>query len=204
MKKTLFFDLLGVIFPNKCGLDEQNTMNLYKYIKSDMNYEEFKEKFYNFTKSKISRKEFWDNEPEKYKEIEAAYLNGYEVYKGIGEILTQLQPNFRLSVISNHPQSWVDYLLESNNIKNCFEEVFTSANTGFRKPSVEIFEIACMRFGSDPSKSYMIDDQNLNLEAARKAGMKTIHVKVFDDQTLFSPDYEIKKLEELIGLKNVL
>jgi putative hydrolase of the HAD superfamily len=202
--KTLFFDLLGVIFPNKCGLDEQNTMNLYKYINSDMNYEEFREKFYNFTKSKISRKEFWNNEPEKYKEVESAYLNGYEIYVGIGGILKQLQPNFRLSVISNHPQSWVDYLLQRHDLKNYFEKVFTSANTGYRKPAVEIFEIACDKFGTNPADSYMIDDQNVNLIGAKKAGIKTIHVNVFNDKTQFNPDYEIIKLEELIDLADSL
>ena|SRR3989344_6438234 len=58
-----------------------------------------------------------------------------------------------------------------------FDPVILSCYEGFRKPEKQIFEIAIKRTGYRPSEIIFVDNVNENIDAAKKAGLKTILVK---------------------------
>ena len=76
-------------------------------------------------------------------------------------------------------------------VMKLFEIVLESSKVGVRKPSPEIYQMACEKLEIDPSDAVYLDDLGVNLKPARAMGMTTI--KVVD------PDQAIKALQDLVG-----
>jgi putative hydrolase of the HAD superfamily len=58
-----------------------------------------------------------------------------------------------------------------------FREVFTSSGIGMRKPDREAFEHVARAMGVAPGRILFFDDALANVEGARAAGMKAVHVR---------------------------
>jgi len=93
-------------------------------------------------------------------------------------IQKSLKPNFKIGLLSNANNGVVQRKL--GDWLNVFDEVLVSAEVGLLKPDRRIFELACERIGSEPSKTIMIDDQLGYCLAATKLGMKYILYENFD------------------------
>ncbi|MDX1580653.1 MAG: HAD-IA family hydrolase [Alphaproteobacteria bacterium] len=76
-------------------------------------------------------------------------------------------------------------------VMKMFQVVIESSKVGVRKPSPEIYQIACEKLGVEPGEAVYLDDLGINLKPAREMGMHTI--KVID------PLEAIKELEQAVG-----
>ncbi|KAG2138330.1 Haloacid dehalogenase-like hydrolase-domain-containing protein [Suillus clintonianus] len=59
-----------------------------------------------------------------------------------------------------------------------FDDIFTSAGVGDRKPNLGFYKVVLARTGADPSRTIFVDDKIDNVLSARSLGM---HGIVFDD-----------------------
>lgn len=72
----------------------------------------------------------------------------------------------RLGVLSN---SWGPFYNKTG--WEIFEDAVLSRDVGLRKPEPEIFHLACERLNVEPGECLFVDDLQLNIDAARAAGM---------------------------------
>jgi len=91
---------------------------------------------------------------------DAYLLPGYwNVYEDTWNCLNALQSaGLRLGVVSNWAAT-LKGLLEGLKVKPYFEEVFASAEVGYRKPNPQIFEVALESMGLNPEEVMHVGDK---------------------------------------------
>lgn len=126
-----------------------------------------------------------------------------KVYEGVPRILEALSKNYRLSVLANQSAE-TEWRLQKYGICQYFDLIISSAEIGFSKPDLKIFEIALDKAGCAPSEAYMIGDRLDNdIEPATRLGMRTIWVRqgVFAGGSLklihHRPDHIVGGIEDI-------
>lgn len=93
-------------------------------------------------------------------------------------ILDRLQPQYRLAIISNFDHGpTVEMALKTHGIRDRFEAVVVSADTGWRKPRPEIFEAAFRQMGIGPADGIFVGDTpEVDVLGAQAVGMDVIWI----------------------------
>lgn len=99
----------------------------------------------------------------------------------LGKILAGY-PQRRL-IFTNADSRHARRVLDALGLAACFEDIIDIKVTHpFCKPMQEAFQIALQRCGeADPSRCVLVDDQALNVKAARSVGMHAIRVSATQD-----------------------
>ena len=107
----------------------------------------------------------------------ARVLSGeFTVHEAIIERIVRLRDEgYRIGLLTN---SFVEFRahLESRIDFSMFDVVVDSSEVGHRKPEPAIYELTTSRLGVRASEILYLDDFAANLEGARAAGWRTIHV----------------------------
>ena len=112
--------------------------------------------------------------------IQELPLNNH-LYEGTTDLLTYLQPNYRLHIITNGFQSVQDGKLNNSGIGRFFQTVTNSETAGVKKPHPLIFEKAMERAGAWPEQSIMIGDcLEADVQGALDVGMSAIFFNEFE------------------------
>ena len=125
------------------------------------------------------------------------------------ETMSELQAmGLKLGVISNIiSRSVVPHFLTEYDIDRYMDCVITSADTGIRKPSADIFRIAERKLGLRPEElAYVGDTISRDVRGTRNAGWAlmiqisfpgTAHRDAGLENAGFAPDYFIRELSEI-------
>jgi putative hydrolase of the HAD superfamily len=101
---------------------------------------------------------------------------------------------YRLAILTNNVREWEEKWRTKLPIDEIFELVVDSAWVGMRKPEPEIYRLTLERLGAlEPEQCLFVDDNELNVEAARKLGMEAIHFR--------STDQAISEIREALGIE---
>jgi putative hydrolase of the HAD superfamily len=102
------------------------------------------------------------------------------LYDGATELLDELRPSYRLAALSNtntlHWRRNRDVL----GVPRLFERVFASHELGLRKPALEVYEYVLAEMDVRPQETTFFDDLEINVEAARRVGMRAYKVEGVD------------------------
>ncbi|KAI0705830.1 HAD-like protein [Cytidiella melzeri] len=79
-------------------------------------------------------------------------------------------------------------------LRAMFDDFCDSSEQGMRKPEHRFYLLACERNNIAPHEAVFLDDLGINLKAAQKLGMETIHVPIGGSLGA------LKKLEEKLGI----
>jgi len=147
------------------------------------------------------------------------YLNSLRVRRCAKKILKILSLNgFKLGLISNFTYAPLIYAaLRKLDLSRFFDVVLVSADIGWRKPHVRIFNEALRRLGVSAGEViYIGDSPDEDIKGAKDVGMRTIHVasQFYPQETLIrsmqNPDYATKslceagkKLFQILGLESL-
>ncbi|KAI8097906.1 HAD-like domain-containing protein [Gilbertella persicaria] len=63
----------------------------------------------------------------------------------------------------------------ADKLRSMFDYFIESRLVGLRKPDPKIYQLACEMIGIQPHEAIFLDDIGMNLRAANKLGIKTIH-----------------------------
>jgi putative hydrolase of the HAD superfamily len=101
------------------------------------------------------------------------------------ELMRELRGRgYRMAILTNNVREWEEHWRAKLPIDEIFELVVDSAWVGMRKPEPEIYELTLERLGSiNPLNCLFVDDNELNVEAARTLGMRAVHF-VSNDQAI--------------------
>ncbi|MEO6847004.1 MAG: HAD-IA family hydrolase [Chthoniobacterales bacterium] len=93
-------------------------------------------------------------------------------YPDVIPTLQKLRGKYRMAIVSNFDRRLYE-VLKHTELRDYFETVILSSETGIDKPDPEIFQIAMDRMQSIPANTLHIgDDPTDDLEGARNAGLE--------------------------------
>ncbi len=115
-----------------------------------------------------------DRKEKLYREI---YAPDIKPADGLTDFLTDLRGHGYLCAVgSSGSRENVEFVLEKCGIKHMFDAVVNGDMVTRRKPDPEIFLTAAQMLGLPPEECVVFEDALAGLEAARRAGMKTVGV----------------------------
>jgi putative hydrolase of the HAD superfamily len=80
----------------------------------------------------------------------------------------------RLALLTNNVREWEPLWRPKLPVDDVFELVVDSAFVGMRKPEPEIYALTLERLGVPAEACVFVDDLEINVDAARSAGMQGI------------------------------
>ena len=117
--------------------------------------------------------EKWANLKEMY--YREMVKNKLEAIPGVIELIRDLKKeNIKMAVGSSGPLENVELLLTSLKIKHYFDVVITTEDVKNGKPDPDVFLIAANKLELKPENCLVIEDAPVDIEAAKRAGMKSI------------------------------
>jgi epoxide hydrolase-like predicted phosphatase len=107
------------------------------------------------------------------------YFKALHANKPMLDLMRELRGRgYRMAILTNNVREWEEHWRAKLPIDEIFELVVDSAWVGMRKPEPEIYELTLERLGSvDPTCCLFVDDNELNVEAARELGMHAVHFR---------------------------
>jgi putative hydrolase of the HAD superfamily len=81
---------------------------------------------------------------------------------------------YRLAICTNNVREWEPLWRSMLPVDEIFDVVVDSAFIGTRKPEREIYEVTLERLGMAPELTLFTDDVEINCDAARELGMRTV------------------------------
>ncbi|GAB6260436.1 HAD family hydrolase [Photobacterium sp. R1] len=86
-----------------------------------------------------------------------------------------IEQEFHLYFLSNMCTAFFETLNEKHDLSTLFDGGLLSARELLLKPEPEIFQLLMNRYDLIPEETYFIDDNELNVLAARELGINAIH-----------------------------
>jgi beta-phosphoglucomutase len=103
--------------------------------------------------------------------------SGIAPLPGAAEWVRRLQQEkWRQAVASSAPRANVDVVLEVIGLAGCFQAVVSAEDVTAGKPDPQVFLTAASRLETPPAQCVVVEDAAAGVEAARRAGMRSIGV----------------------------
>jgi len=116
-----------------------------------------------------------DVQPQQFLDSFVGWPTG--LYPGTLELLARIPRKFQLALLSNSNALHWPRVLHEMRLGAAFDNHFVSHLTGRIKPDAEAFEHVLQTLGCEPSQVLFLDDNLLNIEAARALGMHAVCVR---------------------------
>lgn len=102
---------------------------------------------------------------------------GVQPLPGAREWVERLQADgWKQAIASSAPRANIDAVLEVLDLGHDFEAIVSAEDVTLGKPDPQVFLLAAERLGVPPSRAIVVEDAEAGIEAARRAGMKSIGV----------------------------
>jgi len=83
-----------------------------------------------------------------------------------------------MAVASNGQRSVVERTIETIGLRSLFHTIVTLDDVEIGKSAPDLFLLAAERMGVAPDECIVYEDSDAGLEAARRAGMRSIDVRI--------------------------
>lgn len=133
------------------------------------------------------------------KEIDT-YKDKMKTFKGINKELKNLSKYNHLFIVTSNSKKHTQYVLNKNSVAKYFDDIYSSiAYFGKHKKLLKLIKNQKL----DPARTIYIGDETRDMQAAKKAGIKTIAVTWgYENKKIISkskPDRIITKPEDLFS-----
>jgi putative hydrolase of the HAD superfamily len=81
---------------------------------------------------------------------------------------------YKLAICTNNVREWERLWRAKLPVDEIFDVVIDSGFVGTRKPEPRIYELTLERLGVEPSSALLVDDIEINCEAARQLGIEAV------------------------------
>ncbi|MBN2112369.1 HAD family phosphatase [Candidatus Woesearchaeota archaeon] len=129
---------------------------------------------------KITGDEFWQGFVEEtgidenVEELKKESLSYNRIIPGAFDVYKSLKGKYKLAVLSNNAEEWVEEIKKLLPIDDVFDVVLFSNEVKMKKPDAEFFMLCAKKLGFKPEECVFVDDQENNITAAEELGFKTI------------------------------
>lgn len=143
-----------------------------------------------FESGKIGKVEFSERVVSdfKFRATPEEFLHHYNrfpeaVYEGAKALLKRAATQYTTACFSNTNELHWNELMGTMGLDSHFEHKFASHLMGLVKPDAQSYEYVIAELGVDASKIVFFDDNLINVDAARNAGMQAQHVVGVEELT---------------------
>jgi 2-haloacid dehalogenase len=134
-------------------------------------------------------------------------LNLYKVLSPFEEVPAVLktlkEKNYKLGILSNGTPALLNELIESNNLKNIFDDVFSIEEVGIYKPSSKVYDMPIKKYKIQKEQVAFLSANTWDVSGGGNYGYSSIWVNrnnnIFDNLD-YKPSDEIKNLKQLIDI----
>jgi putative hydrolase of the HAD superfamily len=105
------------------------------------------------------------------------YFDALHANKPMLELMRELRDRgLRMAILTNNVREWEELWRSKLPLDEIFEVIVDSGWVGMRKPQHEIYQLTVERLGDglEPAECLFVDDNELNVEAARELGMTAV------------------------------
>ncbi|MBI4406530.1 HAD family phosphatase [Candidatus Micrarchaeota archaeon] len=86
------------------------------------------------------------------------------------------QAGLKVGLASSSRIEFIEFVLNKLSIRHCFDAITSGEEVVHGKPSPDVFLLAAKKLGVEPEKCVVVEDSSHGVAAAKKAGMKCIHL----------------------------
>jgi putative hydrolase of the HAD superfamily len=105
------------------------------------------------------------------------YFEALHANEPMLELMRELRDRgLRMAILTNNVREWEELWRSKLPLDEIFEVIVDSGWVGMRKPQHEIYQLTVERLGDglEPAGCLFVDDNELNVEAARELGMTAV------------------------------
>jgi putative hydrolase of the HAD superfamily len=178
--KAVIFDFFGVIGESTLHLMSQHFKLTAGQIAELHNTHKLLD--YEFIGSKKYLETYAQIAGTTYDEVLKIYQDSKNRFKNTPEVMDliiSLKRQYKIALISNISHQGFDEFIRP--IKDYFDVIVTSYEYKLAKPERAIFELCAQKLGVDVSECVMVDDNYINCQGARAAGMEAIEFTNLDE-----------------------
>ena len=215
--KAIIFDAYGTLFDVNSAAEKCKDKIGSKW-EDFANYWRTTQLEYTWLRSLMKRhKDFWQVTEDSLDKSMKAYkidssmrnelLNLYKVlspFKEVHEVLKILkEKNYKLGILSNGTPALLNELIESNNLKNIFDDVFSIEEVGIYKPSSKVYDLPIKKYNIQKDEVAFLSANTWDVSGGGNYGYNSIWVNrnknIFDNLD-YKPSNEINNLKQLLDL----
>ena len=109
----------------------------------------------------------------------------------------------KIAILSNGTPELLEMLVESNNIQNYFDDIFSIESVGVYKPDAKVYEMPIKKYNCKPENICFTSSNTWDVSGGGVFGYNAVWVnrlnKVFDKLS-YKPKYVINNLDELLKI----
>ena len=212
--KAIIFDAYGTLFDVNSAAEKCKSKIGDKW-ESFANYWRKTQLEYTWLRSLMGRhKDFWqitedslDKSMKAFKiniEMKSELLDLYKKllpYPEVKETLEKLkEKKYKLAILSNGTPALLNELVESNNLKNLFDDIFSIEEVKIYKPSLKVYDIPIKKYNIQKEEVTFLSANTWDVSGGGNYGFSSVWVNrnnsIFDNLD-YKPSIEIKNLKEL-------
>ena len=215
--KAIIFDAYGTLFDvnsaaekckGKIGDKWENFANYWRTTQLE----------YTWLRSLMNKhKDFWkitedslDKSMKKFQidqNMRSELLDLYKILSPYPETKNTLEKlknkNYKIAILSNGTPSLLNGLIEKNNMKIFFDDIFSIEEVGIFKPSSKVYEIPIKKYKIDKREVAFLSSNTWDVCGGGNFGYNSIWVnrnKNIFDKLDYKPKHVIGDLEELLSI----
>ena len=215
--KAIIFDAYGTLFDVNSAAEKCKSKIGDKW-ENFANYWRTTQLEYTWLRSLMGRhKDFWQITEDSLDKSMKAFkidigmknelLDLYKIlspYPEVKETLKKLKDKkYKLAILSNGTPSLLNELVESNNLQNLFDDIFSIEEVKIYKPSSKVYDIPIKKYNIKKEDAAFLSANTWDVSGGGNYGYQSIWVNrnnnIFDNLD-FKPKYQIKDLSKLIQL----
>ena len=139
--------------------------------------------------------------------MKSELLNLYKVlspFKEVPETLKKLkEKNFKLAILSNGTPSLLKELVDSNNLDNLFDDLFSIEEVGIYKPDSKVYDLPIKKYKIKSNEAAFLSANTWDVSGGGNYGYQSIWVNrnnnIFDNLD-YKPKNQVKNLSELVNI----
>ena len=125
-------------------------------------------------------------------------------YTEVKECLEGLKSKkIKIAILSNGTPDLLKGLVESNNIKNYFDDIMCIESVGVYKPDSKVYEMPIKKYNCNPENIYFMSSNTWDVSGGGVFGYNAVWVNRFNkvfDKLSYKPHFIINNLKELLKI----
>ena len=139
--------------------------------------------------------------------MKSELLNLYKVlspYSEVNEVLKKLkEKNYKLAILSNGTPALLNELVNSNNLEDIFDDLFSIEEVGIYKPDSKVYDMPIKKYQIKTNEVAFLSSNTWDVSGGGNYGYNAIWVNrnnsIFDNLD-YSPKNEVKNLKQLFEI----
>ncbi len=108
------------------------------------------------------------------KQLEEDFWSFVRIDAEIVKLIEELRAKYRVAMLTNAIVPFFRQVTAKHDLERLFETILVSSEEGLAKPDPAFYTLLTERMAVRPEDCLFIDDNAVNLDGARAAGMKTL------------------------------